>query len=92
MKDTKRRLLWHGMFLFLLGLLTGFVGPPRPAWAWPPTRRTRRLQARAPGASPPFAPVRLLSRDALVGSISNLLIGLSVALLLVLALLRRERA
>src|SRR3979490_1892459 len=23
--DTKRRLLWHGMFLFLLGLLTGFV-------------------------------------------------------------------
>jgi hydroxylaminobenzene mutase len=25
MTDTKRRLLWHGMFLFLLGLLTGFV-------------------------------------------------------------------
>jgi hydroxylaminobenzene mutase len=25
MADTKRRLLWHGMFLFLLGLLTGFV-------------------------------------------------------------------
>ena len=25
MEDTKRRLLWHGMFLFLLGLLTGFV-------------------------------------------------------------------
>src|SRR5262249_43380994 len=24
-EDTKRRLLWHGMFLFLLGLLTGFV-------------------------------------------------------------------
>ena len=23
--DTKRRLAWHGMFLFLLGLLTGFV-------------------------------------------------------------------
>jgi (hydroxyamino)benzene mutase len=23
--DAKRRLLWHGMFLFLLGLLTGFV-------------------------------------------------------------------
>jgi hydroxylaminobenzene mutase len=23
--DSKRRLLWHGMFLFLLGLLTGFV-------------------------------------------------------------------
>ena len=22
---TRRRLLWHGMFLFLLGLLTGFV-------------------------------------------------------------------
>jgi (hydroxyamino)benzene mutase len=25
MDDTRRRLLWHGMFLFLLGLLTGFV-------------------------------------------------------------------
>src|SRR5438445_9648149 len=25
MEDTKRQLLWHGMFLFLLGLLTGFV-------------------------------------------------------------------
>src|SRR5437870_8019060 len=25
MEDTKHRLLWHGMFLFLLGLLTGFV-------------------------------------------------------------------
>ena len=25
MEDTKRRLLWHGMFLFLLGLLTGLV-------------------------------------------------------------------
>ena len=25
MEDTKRRLLWHGMLLFLLGLLTGFV-------------------------------------------------------------------
>jgi hydroxylaminobenzene mutase len=25
MADSKRRLLWHGMFLFLLGLLTGFV-------------------------------------------------------------------
>jgi hydroxylaminobenzene mutase len=24
-EDSKRRLLWHGMFLFLLGLLTGFV-------------------------------------------------------------------
>jgi (hydroxyamino)benzene mutase len=24
MNDTRRRLLWHGMFLFLLGLLTGF--------------------------------------------------------------------
>jgi hydroxylaminobenzene mutase len=23
--DSKRRLLWHGMFLFLLGLFTGFV-------------------------------------------------------------------
>src|ERR1022692_3040215 len=25
MEDPKLRLLWHGMFLFLLGLLTGFV-------------------------------------------------------------------
>jgi (hydroxyamino)benzene mutase len=25
MENTKRRLLWHGMFLFLLGLLTGLV-------------------------------------------------------------------
>lgn len=25
MEDTKRRLLWHGMLLFLLGLLTGLV-------------------------------------------------------------------
>ena len=25
MEDSKRRLLWHGMFLLLLGLLTGFV-------------------------------------------------------------------
>ena len=25
MANSKRRLLWHGMFLFLLGLLTGFV-------------------------------------------------------------------
>ncbi len=25
MDDSKRRLLWHGMFLFLLGLFTGFV-------------------------------------------------------------------
>jgi len=25
MEITKRRLMWHGMFLFLLGLLTGFV-------------------------------------------------------------------
>jgi hydroxylaminobenzene mutase len=25
MEDTKRGLLWHGMFLFLLGLLTGLV-------------------------------------------------------------------
>ena len=24
-EDTKRRLIWHGMLLFLLGLLTGFV-------------------------------------------------------------------
>ena len=23
--DSKRRLIWHGTFLFLLGLLTGFV-------------------------------------------------------------------
>ena len=25
MEDTKRRLLWHGMFLFLIGLLTGLA-------------------------------------------------------------------
>ena len=25
MENSKRRLMWHGMFLFLLGLLTGFV-------------------------------------------------------------------
>ncbi len=25
MEQSKRRLLWHGMFLFLLGLFTGFV-------------------------------------------------------------------
>lgn len=25
MQDSKRQLLWHGMFLFLLGLLTGLV-------------------------------------------------------------------
>ena len=27
MEDSKRRLVWHGMFLFLLGLLTGFAEP-----------------------------------------------------------------
>jgi len=25
MDDNKRRLIWHGMFLFLLGLLIGFA-------------------------------------------------------------------
>src|SRR4029077_1887178 len=25
MEDTHRRLMWHGMFLFLLGLVTGFL-------------------------------------------------------------------
>src|SRR3954454_23805442 len=25
MEDSRRRMLWHGMFLFLLGLLTGFL-------------------------------------------------------------------
>src|SRR5574337_385822 len=25
MENSRRQLLWHGMFLFLLGLLTGFV-------------------------------------------------------------------
>jgi (hydroxyamino)benzene mutase len=25
MEDNRRRLIWHGMFLFLLGLLTGFM-------------------------------------------------------------------
>jgi hydroxylaminobenzene mutase len=27
MRTMNRRLMWHGMFLFLLGLLTGFVEP-----------------------------------------------------------------
>lgn len=27
MENTNRRLMWHGMFLFLLGLLTGFAEP-----------------------------------------------------------------
>ena len=27
MDDSRRRLFWHGMFLFLLGLLTGLVEP-----------------------------------------------------------------
>ena len=27
MGDNNRRLIWHGMFLFLLGLLTGFLEP-----------------------------------------------------------------
>jgi hydroxylaminobenzene mutase len=27
MEDANRRLMWHGMCLFLLGLLTGFVEP-----------------------------------------------------------------
>jgi (hydroxyamino)benzene mutase len=27
MEDAKRRLLWHGMLLFLLGLLTGLIEP-----------------------------------------------------------------
>jgi hydroxylaminobenzene mutase len=27
MRTTNRRLMWHGMLLFLLGLLTGFVEP-----------------------------------------------------------------
>src|SRR3981189_103636 len=27
MEDARRRLMWHGMFLFLLGLITGFVEP-----------------------------------------------------------------
>jgi hypothetical protein len=26
-EDTRRRLVWHGMFLFLLGLLTGLAEP-----------------------------------------------------------------
>ena len=25
METTNRRLIWHGMFLFLLGLVTGFA-------------------------------------------------------------------
>lgn len=27
MDDSRRRLIWHGMFLFVLGLLTGLVEP-----------------------------------------------------------------
>jgi (hydroxyamino)benzene mutase len=27
MDDSKRNLIWHGMFLFLLGLITGFLEP-----------------------------------------------------------------
>ena len=27
MEDNRRRLLWHGMFLFLLGLITGLIEP-----------------------------------------------------------------
>ncbi len=27
MNESNRRLMWHGMFLFLLGLLTGFIEP-----------------------------------------------------------------
>ena len=27
MDDVKRSLIWHGMFLFLLGLITGFLEP-----------------------------------------------------------------
>ncbi len=27
MDESNRRLMWHGMFLFLLGLLTGFIEP-----------------------------------------------------------------
>jgi len=27
MESTKRRLMWHGMCLFLIGLLTGFAEP-----------------------------------------------------------------
>jgi (hydroxyamino)benzene mutase len=26
-EDTRHRLIWHGVFLFLLGLITGFVEP-----------------------------------------------------------------
>ena len=26
MESSNRRLMWHGMFLFLMGLLTGFAG------------------------------------------------------------------
>ena len=37
MDDSKRRLLWHGMFLFLLGLITGFVEQKfsNPPWGLP---------------------------------------------------------
>jgi hypothetical protein len=35
-KNSNRRLMWHGMFLFLLGLLTGLSNSisPTPGWGW----------------------------------------------------------
>ena len=37
MDDNKRRLIWHGMFLFLLGLLIGFLEQKfvNPRMSWP---------------------------------------------------------
>jgi len=36
MEDSRRKLIWHGMFLFLLGLLTGFVETKfaNRGWGW----------------------------------------------------------
>jgi hypothetical protein len=45
-EDPKRRLIWHGMFLFLLGLLTGFVEPQFQKRAHGAGRSSRRRDER----------------------------------------------
>ena len=39
MEFANRRLMWRGMLLFLLGLLTGFAEPhfTNAPWGWPRT-------------------------------------------------------
>ncbi len=34
MDESRRRLLWHGMFLFLIGLFTGLAVPQSATFAW----------------------------------------------------------